>query len=821
MPTPEAPTTDTSVSFVDDTLTTTGPTWVPSPFAEPGEPADDGISTATPVFVLDPDHYSPLSQASYDPLTGELYLLFDYDRLLDTQGEWWAGRHIDAVTVNGQPFPLVIHDDAGPRDESGNYIFDRTTVFNEFTLQIGAERMGADGRLDLTFTDKEDGGGDTYYSFSLVLENDDGTVGEEEPPVEQPGGLVFAVNAGGEEFTASNGVTYQADSFGAGNSFRTGAEIAGTDDDTLYQSETWGSGGFTYEIPLENGTYDVELNFAEIWGGAQSAGARVFDIFIEGKQVFDDLDITDTAGFNTAVSLIGQVEVTDGSLTITTSGEVQNPKISAFSVWEASGQLGEAFTIGSIADIPERNVLTFTEGDDTVFLSDPADEVQLLGGNDQLRTFAEVGVIDAGAGNDQVVLQAVAGTVDLGEGDNILNALASAGVVTAGDGADRVTARADLGSVETGDGGDTLLITANVDTVNAGSGNDTISITGNASVEAGDGDDTVTFRGDGFVSGGDGSDTIDFSGNGLVYGGSNSSDPASDNDTVTFSGTGSVLTFAGDDVVNFNGFGTVATGLGNDTVTIGAAADGVTDTEGRGVVVETLFGDDRVIVNAETSAVRVFTGNNAVQVNAFVGEIDADTGDDLVIINPGGSAGSIDLGDGNNVLTAFGDVQSVTTGDGFDRIETRIGAEIVELSSGAGDDLLFLQGNVGTVDAGAGQDTISLAGSGVVMGGDGNDTMINRDGGVDFFGGAGDDTFRFRLEASEADSFDGGDGIDTLLLSDFSFSGLSATRAEILESFGQAVSLDGPVTLDYGDQDTLFSELLNIEVTGVETLTFG
>ncbi|MFK7942189.1 MAG: malectin domain-containing carbohydrate-binding protein, partial [Paracoccaceae bacterium] len=157
------------------------------------------------------------------------------------------------------------------------------------------------------------------------------------------GGFVFALNAGGAEFTSSSGITYQADTFGVGGAFTTGAAISGTEDDILYQSETWGQGGFTYDIALDNGTYDVELNFAEIWGGAASAGQRVFDVFVEGNLVVDDLDISGAVGLHTAADLIGQVEVTDGALTITTSAEVQNPKISGFSVWEATGQFGEAF----------------------------------------------------------------------------------------------------------------------------------------------------------------------------------------------------------------------------------------------------------------------------------------------------------------------------------------------------------------------------------------------------------------------------------------------------------------------------------------------
>lgn len=162
--------------------------------------------------------------------------------------------------------------------------------------------------------------------------------------------LVYALNAGGDDFTSANGVEYQADDFENGETFSITEDIAGTEDDVLYQSERWNAGGFTYENEVENGTYDVELNFAEIWGGARTSETRVFDVYVEDILVFNDLDITDEAGFRTAYDLIGEVEVTDGSLTITMTGEVENPKISGYSIWETEGELSQEFTVGSLTD---------------------------------------------------------------------------------------------------------------------------------------------------------------------------------------------------------------------------------------------------------------------------------------------------------------------------------------------------------------------------------------------------------------------------------------------------------------------------------------
>lgn len=292
------------------------------------------------MYELDIGHTSPLSLATYDPLTGELYLEFNYDRLLDTQGEWSNGRHIDAVTFMGEAYPIIIHDDNGPRNENGQYIFDRDTVDNIFTINVGTGHDPADGTLSFGLSDREDGTRE-LYTFDLNEAEDTAPATPE---------LIYAVNAGGDAFTAANGVEYLADDFGNGRSYASNADIAGTTDDALYQSELWNPGGFTYELAVENGTYDVELNFAEIWSGAATPGKRVFDVYVEDELIFNDLDITDEVGMNTALDLIGQVEVTDGSLTISTTGEVQNAKIAGFSVWAADAVKDDGFTVGTLYD---------------------------------------------------------------------------------------------------------------------------------------------------------------------------------------------------------------------------------------------------------------------------------------------------------------------------------------------------------------------------------------------------------------------------------------------------------------------------------------
>ena len=149
-------------------------------------------------------------------------------------------------------------------------------------------------------------------------------------------GSTIRLNAGNQGgYTTVSGDVFAADGFvSSGAFFNTGAAIANTTDDALYQSERYGN--MTYSIPVSNGSYDVNLHFAEIFGGAQTIGARLFDVEIEGVLVLDDYDIFATAGFLTAVVETFSVLVADGSLDIVFTTVVDNAKVSAIEVLPVS-----------------------------------------------------------------------------------------------------------------------------------------------------------------------------------------------------------------------------------------------------------------------------------------------------------------------------------------------------------------------------------------------------------------------------------------------------------------------------------------------------
>jgi hypothetical protein len=235
-----------------------------------------------------------------------------------------------------------------------------------------------DGTGTLTIAPSTDVSVGTYTVEVTANDGDGGTATEEfavyvdEP--NQDGETVFAVNAGGSEYTATDGTTYQADTnFDTGSTYGTTQAIDGTDDDTLYQTERYG-GSFGYDIPVsESGTYEVTLQFAEIFQGVSGNDApdsttpptdgtnendRLFDASIEGQQVLSEYDIFSEVGPLTATEKTYTVEVTDGTLNVDFSVVNDNAKISAIEVEQVGDSGGNsAPTIDAITD------QTVTEGD--------------------------------------------------------------------------------------------------------------------------------------------------------------------------------------------------------------------------------------------------------------------------------------------------------------------------------------------------------------------------------------------------------------------------------------------------------------------------
>lgn len=144
--------------------------------------------------------------------------------------------------------------------------------------------------------------------------------------------VVWAVNAGGAEFVAVDGIAYAADEgFTDGTTRQISADIKATHNPALYKSERRGD-QFSYAYALPNGIYNVTLRFAE--NIVNNAGERTFSVVIEGEERIAELDVRNISGAtNTAYDVtVPNVEVIDGEINIVFTGRVGEAILSALVV---------------------------------------------------------------------------------------------------------------------------------------------------------------------------------------------------------------------------------------------------------------------------------------------------------------------------------------------------------------------------------------------------------------------------------------------------------------------------------------------------------
>lgn len=170
------------------------------------------------------------------------------------------------------------------------------------------------------------------------------------------------INAGGGSFNASGNRAFIADAYFGGTdrvSSLPSGNILNTTDDVLYRTER-SAPAFNYSIPVQNGTVEVVLHFAEIWFGVPGRGTgganrRKFHVNIEGVRKLTNYDIfAVTGGALRAVQETFTVNVTDGTLNIDfLSGTANMPKISAIEVLPQGAGL-TATTSAALAGVEDR-----------------------------------------------------------------------------------------------------------------------------------------------------------------------------------------------------------------------------------------------------------------------------------------------------------------------------------------------------------------------------------------------------------------------------------------------------------------------------------
>ena len=151
---------------------------------------------------------------------------------------------------------------------------------------------------------------------------------------------IVAINSGGPTVSNATGgdASFVADEFynAGGSSNSTGAVatagIANAAPEAVYQSER--NGQFTYTIPglAPNASYTVLLHFAETY--FTTAGARVFNVAINGGPVLSNFDIYAQAGGNTAlVEPFTATADQQGQILIAyTNGTANQPKSSGIEI---------------------------------------------------------------------------------------------------------------------------------------------------------------------------------------------------------------------------------------------------------------------------------------------------------------------------------------------------------------------------------------------------------------------------------------------------------------------------------------------------------
>jgi beta-glucanase (GH16 family) len=151
------------------------------------------------------------------------------------------------------------------------------------------------------------------------------------PALAADDGLAWAVNIGGPAYKSVDGTSYEAESAVHGGTVGRISQVKGSQDPELYR--TFRTGDVRVTRPLQNGTYDITFHFAE--PGDVAAGERVFDAFVEGERVMDDVDVMlfRDGKVRSALSVtVPGVSVTDGELNVHFDASVGEPVLSALVV---------------------------------------------------------------------------------------------------------------------------------------------------------------------------------------------------------------------------------------------------------------------------------------------------------------------------------------------------------------------------------------------------------------------------------------------------------------------------------------------------------
>jgi len=150
------------------------------------------------------------------------------------------------------------------------------------------------------------------------------------------------VKCGGAALTDSSGQIWTADNgFNGGLVSKTTGAVSGTADPALFQTGRTApdSGSLTYSFPVSNGSYHVNLYFAELNTGDYAKGARLFNVLLQGSSFLQNFDIFASAGGGAALIKGSDITVSNGAVQIeldTIPGH-DRAKVTAIEITQGTG----------------------------------------------------------------------------------------------------------------------------------------------------------------------------------------------------------------------------------------------------------------------------------------------------------------------------------------------------------------------------------------------------------------------------------------------------------------------------------------------------
>ncbi len=177
--------------------------------------------------------------------------------------------------------------------------------------------------VDRTFVDTAVTQGVTYY-YVIAAENSFGMSPDSDEAVSVVPNS-FKIECGGTAYSSPVSGTWLADRYFSGGitHLYTPRGVANTADPTLYHTVRYGT-SFTYRIPLPNDAYLLRLHFAEMW--FSTAGARRFNVSVNGTQVLSNFDIlTAAGGANRALVLDFAAVPASGYVTVAFTSVTSSP----------------------------------------------------------------------------------------------------------------------------------------------------------------------------------------------------------------------------------------------------------------------------------------------------------------------------------------------------------------------------------------------------------------------------------------------------------------------------------------------------------------